>query len=65
MTTELTVLTLAGFPGIEPSKAEIGVDTFFSMPLVSRQGTAYSGDSAILADGRPLQLSKVPDGEIG
>ncbi len=60
-----TVLTLAGFPDADQSKAEIDVDTFFSMPLASRQGTAYSGDSALLADGRPVQLSKVPDGEIG
>ncbi len=60
-----TILTLAECPGEESGKAEIAVDTFFSMPLVSRQGTAYSGDSALQAEGRPLQLSKVPDGEIG
>lgn len=60
-----TILTLADCQDSVPSKAEIDVDTFFSMPLTSRQGIAYSGDSALLADGKPIQLSRVPDGEIG
>ena len=46
-------------------KTEIDVDTFFSMPLVARQGLACAGTSTLLAEGRAIRLSTVFDGEIG
>jgi len=75
-----TCVTLEGLAGDSPAgegstaegsaaegsaKAEIDVDTFFSVPLVSRDGFAMVGTARLQVEGKALQLQTVRDGEIG
>ena len=45
--------------------AEIDIDTFFSMPIRSEQGTVKVGSQTLTADGRPLKTERVTDGHVG
>jgi methionyl-tRNA synthetase len=52
-------------PASPPAMPEIEVDDFFSVPIASRGGSVFIGGSRLAADGRPLSLLRVPDGEVG
>jgi methionyl-tRNA synthetase len=47
------------------ARAEIEVDDFFSVPIEAREGSIFVGGSRLVAEGRPLKLLRVPDGEVG
>ena len=43
----------------------IDVEGFFSIPIVAKGGKALVGGLPLEAKGREIELSAVPDGEIG
>ena len=45
--------------------SETDADGFFSVPIEARGGFAYVGSARLVADGKPLSLLRVPDGEVG
>ncbi|MDX9826477.1 MAG: methionine--tRNA ligase [Spirochaetia bacterium] len=54
-----------GFENLPAAEAQIDIDSFFSIPLSSKSGLAYAGAARLLAQGKPLGLEKVADGQIG
>jgi methionyl-tRNA synthetase len=60
-----SIVLLEGSTKICDVESCIDVDTFFSIPLRAKDGYAYVGDSRLMVDGRPIELTAVRDGEIG
>ena len=60
-----SLVTLEGLSPNGSVEAQIDVDTFFSIPLIAKNGFAFAGSSRITADGQAIQLHMVKDGEIG
>ena len=58
-------VSLGGLLSDGPAEAQIDVDTFFSVPLVARAGSAFVGSAQLSVAGTILQLQTVRDGEIG
>ena len=51
--------------GSPTAMPEIEVDGFFSVPIEARGGSAFIGGARLTAEGKPLSLTRVPDGEVG
>jgi methionyl-tRNA synthetase len=60
-----TAVTLEGMAAGNQVEPQIDVDSFFSVPLLSKGGFAMAGSARLAVDGKPLSLLKVLDGEIG
>ncbi|MFA6366355.1 MAG: methionine--tRNA ligase [Candidatus Hydrogenedentales bacterium] len=60
-----TSVSLEGMKAEGPAEAQIDVDAFFSVPLAAKSGYAQAGSVRLCADGDPLKLHTVLDGEIG
>jgi len=50
---------------LEIPSAIIDVDTFFSIPIVAREGNAWVGSTRLVVNGEPIVLQKILNGEIG
>lgn len=55
----------ASIPRPQEPLALVDAATFFSIPLVARDGFAWVGQYRLCAAGQPLQLENIKDGEIG
>jgi len=60
-----TPVTIEGLGREGRPEALIDVDTFFSVPLVAKEGFAFAGSARLEAAGQTIQLQNVRDGEIG
>lgn len=45
--------------------AEIDIDTFFSMPIVAKDGTILIGQQPLTCNGKPLFTNRIIQGEVG
>jgi methionyl-tRNA synthetase len=59
------VLEGCASPQDAEGKAELDINTFFSIPIEARGGSAYVGERRLIAGARPFSLIRVPDGKIG
>ncbi|HEY9054090.1 MAG TPA: methionine--tRNA ligase [Rectinemataceae bacterium] len=50
---------------VTPPDGEIDIDTFFSIPLVAKDGFALAGSARLTTAGKPIMLDRLRDGEIG
>ncbi|MFA5851550.1 MAG: methionine--tRNA ligase [Spirochaetales bacterium] len=60
-----TPVTIEGLGQEGHPEALIDIDTFFSVPLVAKEGFAFAGSARLAVAGQTIQLQNVRDGEIG
>ncbi len=57
--------TEGGPASSEIPSAIIDIDTFFSIPIVAKEGSAWVGTKRLVVNGEPIALRRVLNGEIG
>jgi methionyl-tRNA synthetase len=60
-----TLVQVEGDTATPSAKAEVDIDTFFSIPIEARAGAIFAGKAALTVNGQRLGTKKVPNGSVG
>ncbi|MDR0638692.1 MAG: methionine--tRNA ligase [Spirochaetaceae bacterium] len=62
--TRVVLEGIEDIESVEPAPTEIGIDTFFSVPIRVADGTVMVNNRALLLNGQKIKTEKVKNGEV-